>query len=101
MGIDGCGVPVFGVTVKAMALMYARLVAPPQEFDESTREACERIVSAMTRYPELIGGTKDRLDTEMMRAHGGKSGIQSRRRRRLHGGRAAMPEMAQRFGTGA
>lgn len=71
VGIDGCGVPVFGVTVKAMALMYARLVAPPQKFDESTRAACSRIVSAMTTYPELIGGTKDRLDTEMMRATGG------------------------------
>ena len=23
VGVDGCGVPVFGVTVKAMALMYA------------------------------------------------------------------------------
>lgn len=68
VGVDGCGVPVFGVTVKAMALMYARLVAPPAEFDESTREACIRIVAAMTRYPELIGGTTDRLDTEMMSA---------------------------------
>ena len=68
VGVDGCGVPVFGVTVKAMAMMYARLVAPPAEFDESTRKACSRIVAAMTRYPELIGGTTDRLDTEMMRA---------------------------------
>jgi L-asparaginase II len=68
VGIDGCGVPVFGVTMKAMALMYARLVAPPKEFSGSTRAACKRIVAAMTAYPELIGGTKDRLDTEMMRA---------------------------------
>ena len=68
VGIDGCGVPVFGVTVKAMAVMYARLVAPPEEFDDRTRAACRRIVSAMTNHPELIGGTSDRLDTEMMRA---------------------------------
>ncbi len=68
VGIDGCGVPVFGVTVKAMALMYARLVAPPPDFDDATRTACRRIVAAMTKYPELIGGTSDRLDTEMMRA---------------------------------
>jgi L-asparaginase II len=68
VGIDGCGVPVFGVTVKAMALMYARLVAPPPQLEENTREACNRIVAAMTSYPELIGGTTDRLDTEMMRA---------------------------------
>jgi len=68
VGIDGCGVPVFGVTIKAMALMYARLVAPPAEFEESTQEACKGIVAGMTRYPELIGGTTDRLDTELMRA---------------------------------
>lgn len=72
VGTDGCGVPVFGITVKAMALMYARLVSPPAEFDENTRNACARIVSAMSTYPELIGGTKDRLDTEIMRAGKGR-----------------------------
>lgn len=72
VGIDGCGVPVFGITVKAMALMYARLVSPPAEFDDNTREACRRIVSAMTNCPELIGGTSDRLDTEIMRAAKGR-----------------------------
>jgi L-asparaginase II len=68
VGTDGCGVPVFGITVKAMALMYARLVSTPADYDEPTRNACARIVSAMTTYPELIGGTSDRLDTEIMRA---------------------------------
>ena len=72
VGVDGCGVPVFGITVKAMALMYARLIAPPAEFDDSTKGACTRIVSAMTTYPELIGGTSDRLDTEIMRAAPGR-----------------------------
>jgi L-asparaginase II len=68
VGIDGCAVPVFGITVKAMALAYARLVAPPADFDERTRAACERIVRVMSAYPELIGGTSERLDTELMRA---------------------------------
>jgi len=68
VAIDGCGVPVFGITVKAMALMYARLVSPPPAFDSKIQDACARIVSAMTTYPELIGGSKDRLDTEIMRA---------------------------------
>ncbi len=68
VGIDGCGVPVFGITVKAMALMYARLVAPPADYDADIKSACARIVSAMTAHPELIGGTSDRLDTEIMRA---------------------------------
>jgi L-asparaginase II len=72
VGVDGCGVPVFGITVKAMALMYARLVSPPAEFEETVRDACARIVKAMTTHPELIGGTKDRLDTEIMRAAKGR-----------------------------
>lgn len=68
VGVDGCGVPVFGVSVRAMALMYARLVAPPAAFDSETRAACARIVRVMTAHPEMIGGTSERLDTELMRA---------------------------------
>jgi L-asparaginase II len=67
VGIDGCGVPVFGMSVRAMALMYAQLIEPTG-LDAATAAACRRIVAAMTRHPELIGGTTDRLDTEMMRA---------------------------------
>lgn len=72
VAVDGCAVPVFGMTVKAMAFVFARLVSPPQSFDEPTRRACERIVRVMSTYPELIGGTSDRLDTEMMRAAPGR-----------------------------
>jgi L-asparaginase II len=72
VGIDGCGVPVFGITMKAMALAFARLVTPPAEFDSATRNACARIVKVMTAYPELIGGTTDRLDTEIMKATRGR-----------------------------
>jgi L-asparaginase II len=72
VGVDGCAVPVFGMTVKAMAFAFARLVSPPLSFDEPTRRACERIVRVMSTYPELIGGTSDRLDTEIMRAAPGR-----------------------------
>jgi len=68
IGIDGCGVPVFGISIHAMALMYARLVAPPADVDKESRAACERIVAAMTSHPEMVGGTSERFDTEMMRA---------------------------------
>ncbi len=71
VGVDGCGVPVFGITVRAMALMYARLVSPPADFDEATRTACARIAAAMITYPEMVGGTNERFDTEMMRATSG------------------------------
>ena len=72
IGIDGCGVPVFGISVRAMALMYSRLVSPPSTAAVETRAACRRIVAAMIAYPEMIGGTKDRLDTELIRASAGK-----------------------------
>ncbi|HYP01302.1 MAG TPA: asparaginase [Pyrinomonadaceae bacterium] len=71
VGTDGCGVPVFGITVRAMALAYARLVAPPVEFDAPTRDACAHIVAAMRAHPELVGGTRERLDTELMRSAAG------------------------------
>ena len=71
-GTDGCGVPVFGLPVRAMALMYARLVAPGAGLDGATRSAAARIVAAMTGSPEMVGGTHERLDTEMMRVTNGR-----------------------------
>ena len=71
VGTDGCGVPVFGMPVRAMALMYARLASPPADFDEETRRACARITEAMTAHPEMVGGTRERFDTEVMRACAG------------------------------
>jgi L-asparaginase II len=71
VGTDGCGVPVFGMPVRLMALMYARLASPPADFDEETRRACARITDAMTAHPEMVGGTRERFDTEVMRACAG------------------------------
>jgi L-asparaginase II len=71
VGTDGCGVPVFGMPVRAMAYMYARLVAPPEGSDAATRRACARLAATMTAHPEMVGGTRERFDTEVMRgAHG-------------------------------
>jgi len=72
IGTDGCGVPVFGISVRGMALMYARLVSPPADFDQHTRGAAKRIVRAMIEFPEMIGGTQSRLDTELIKAGNGR-----------------------------
>jgi len=72
IGTDGCGVPVFGISVHAMALMYARLISPPASAAREVRDACKRIVKAMIDFPEMIGGTKDRLDTELIRTGAGR-----------------------------
>jgi L-asparaginase II len=71
VGVDGCGVPAFGVTVRAMALMAARLVAPPAGWDGARREACRRVVSAMRSHPEMVEGTGE-MDTEIMLRAGGR-----------------------------
>ena len=72
LGTDGCAAPVFGMPVRAMALMYARLVSPSSAFEPAVKEAGRRIVEAMIRFPEMVGGSKDRLDTEMIRAGNGR-----------------------------
>lgn len=71
IGTDGCSAPNFAMPVTAMAQCFANLVAAPAFLTKPERQACERIVSAMTKFPELIGGT-ERLDTMLMQAAGGQ-----------------------------
>lgn len=66
VGVDGCGVSVFALPLANMALSYARLVQAAAEGDAPSR----RVVSAMTSYPFLVGGT-ERFDTALMEACGG------------------------------
>lgn len=68
IAVDGCSAPVFAVPLEAMARSYARLVAPPDDLPESSREAARRVVAAMIEAPEMVGGTRQRLDTDLMRA---------------------------------
>jgi L-asparaginase II len=71
-GVDGCGAPTFGVSVQAMALMSARLIAPPAEWDEETRQATAQLREAMLAHPEMVGGATDSLDTALMRVTRGR-----------------------------
>jgi L-asparaginase II len=71
LAIDGCAAPNFALPVSAMARSFLNLIAPLPSFDDATRTAAERIVTAMTKFPELIGGT-ERLDTMLMQAAEGR-----------------------------
>ncbi len=71
VAVDGCAAPIFAVPVAAMARSFLDLIAPPETLDQNTRAACSRIVSAMVKFPELIGGS-ERLDTILMRAAPGR-----------------------------
>jgi L-asparaginase II len=71
LAVDGCCAPNFALSVKAMARSFVKLVNPPESFDEKLKDACEKIVEAKTKFPELVGGT-ERLDTLLMQAGNGK-----------------------------
>ncbi len=55
IGTDGCGAPVHGMALVAMATAYARyasLKLPPAE-----SAAAERLMDAMAQFPKLVAGT--------------------------------------------
>jgi L-asparaginase len=60
LAVDGCGVVTFALSLRRMALAFARLA-------RGEREGAERIVAAMTAHPELVEGP-GRAATEVMLA---------------------------------
>ena len=69
MGIDGCTVPTFGVSLYAASMAFAHLV-DPRGLSSGRKRACESVVGAMTAYPHLVAGS-NRFDTQIMRATDG------------------------------
>lgn len=67
IGVDGCGIPVHGLPLRAMATMFARLGNP--ERLGKLGPAAVRIVRGMLASPGMVGGT-NRLDTDVMAATG-------------------------------
>ncbi|MEW9124071.1 MAG: asparaginase [Thermotaleaceae bacterium] len=66
--IDGCGVPVHAMPLYKFAQGFARL-SKPEIFESKRKRAIERIIEAMTAYPEMVGGT-DRICTDLMKLCG-------------------------------
>lgn len=65
VGIDGCGLPTFGIVLDAVADGCARFAAAVADGDP----APSAIFNAMVGHPEYVAGT-DRLDTDLMRVTG-------------------------------
>jgi L-asparaginase II len=64
-GVDGCGVPVHGMPLRAIATLYARLGVPERLEDLGAGAA--RAIDAMLAEPYLVGG-RNRIDTTLMQA---------------------------------
>jgi len=66
--VDGCGVVTFGTPLRGLATAFARLADPSAVADRPLRAALLRIRDAMMAHPELVAGTRRRIDTALMRA---------------------------------
>ncbi len=69
-GIDGCGIPVYGMALDAFARATARL-ADPGALEPTREAACRRITHAMTKHPYMVAG-RARFDTICMQALRGR-----------------------------
>ncbi|MCY0893609.1 MAG: asparaginase [Acidibacillus sp.] len=68
IGVDGCGVPAFALSLTEWARAFSKFADPTQSVHG---EAMQRISHAMRTYPELVGGT-GRFDTNLMLATDGR-----------------------------
>ncbi|MDH4618693.1 asparaginase [Brevibacillus sp. AY1] len=80
-GIDGCGVPNFGIPLSKLAYVFARLAHPEEIQPPSLKQAIKRITQAMVQYPEMVSGANE-FCTEAMQitkgrvlAKGGAEGV--------------------------
>ncbi len=67
IGVDGCGVSVFGLPLVAMAGAYARLGVAARE----PGSPAGRVVGAIRAHPHLLAGT-DRFDTVLLHETDGR-----------------------------
>ena len=70
--IDGCGVSTYAFALRDVARAYALLADPeaiPSSDPRSSLGPALRLVrDAMLAHPEMVGGSRDRLDTSLMKA---------------------------------
>jgi L-asparaginase II len=67
IGVDGCGVCTFGLSLHQMATSFARL-GKADYWPEPRRSAVRLITDAMTAHPEMVAARQGRIDTDLMRA---------------------------------
>ncbi|HZD37688.1 MAG TPA: asparaginase [Actinomycetes bacterium] len=67
LGVDGCGVPVHALPLRALATIYARIGHRAATGDGQA----SALVEAVRRHPVMISGT-GRLDTRLLEVTGGR-----------------------------
>ncbi len=76
MAIDGCGIPTYAFRLRDVARAYAMLADPAALPADDPRAglapALAVIRDAMLANPEMVAGSRDRLDTSLMKAVPGR-----------------------------
>jgi L-asparaginase II len=101
--VDGCGVETFAFPLAAVARAYALLADPEAVAAGDGRQGLaaplRAIRDAMAAHPEMVGGTRERIDTSLMKALPGrlvvKGGAEGLR------GIAVLPDPGRRTGASA
>ena len=70
LGTDGCSAPNFALPLFNAALGMARL-CDPRELSSARADACRKITSAMSAYPEMVSGYGE-FDEQLMRVGEGR-----------------------------
>lgn len=71
VGTDGCGVPIYLLPMNRIALSYAKLMEYSGDQNHPYNDACGRIVAAMMKHPQLVGGEGE-FCTDLMKITGHK-----------------------------
>ncbi len=76
LGIDGCGVATYAFPLREIARAYAFLADPASVPGNDSRAALSGSLTivrdAMLAHPELVAGSRDRIDTSIMKALPGR-----------------------------
>jgi L-asparaginase II len=74
--IDGCGIATYAFPLREVARAYALLADPSAPSGSDARSslapALTLVRDAMLAHPEMVAGTRDRLDTSLMKAAPGR-----------------------------
>jgi L-asparaginase II len=68
IGVDGCAVPSFAVSMRSAAAAIARY-ATPRDLPDANAEAVGRVTRAVQAHPAMVGG-EGRFDTRLLAAPG-------------------------------
>lgn len=79
IGMDGCGVPVFAIPLKNMALTYLKLACPDVIKDADLRKAVIQMTSLMNEHPRIVASDNfictTLLEDPNIVAKGGAQGV--------------------------